>query len=116
MLSSEPTQYMRPGYIHSWMSTVPSAWVATAVAMLVRSDGKPGQTCDCTFGIAPPRSCSMTNRPDAFTMRSSPFSSVSTPSRLNTMRVMRRYCGTAFLMVISPCVIAAAPISEPTSM
>jgi hypothetical protein len=32
------------------------------------------------------------------------------------MRVICRYWGTAFLIVISPCVIAAAPISDPTSM
>src|SRR6185503_12473585 len=56
---SVSTKKSLPSNIHSWMSTTPSACVANAVAMLVRSVGKPGHTCGFSVGIASPRSGSM---------------------------------------------------------
>ena len=37
--------------IFSWMITEPSAWVASASAMLVRSAGNAGQGPSSTFGM-----------------------------------------------------------------
>ena len=113
--SSEPSQNIRASYIHSWMRTVPSACVANAAAMLVRSEGNPGQTCDCTFGIFPPSACSMTYRSFAGTWSSSPSTVESMPSRLNTARIIPRCCGAQRWTVSSPWVIAARPMNEPTS-
>ena len=53
MESSLSTKNMRPSNIFSKMITVPVAWVATTMAMLMRSVGKPGHGLDSIFGMAP---------------------------------------------------------------
>ena len=44
-------KYRRFSNIHSWIRTLPSAWVASASAMLVRSAGNAGQGPSWTLGM-----------------------------------------------------------------
>ncbi len=56
MATSLSTKKRRFSNIFSKIITVPWVWVATAVAMLVRSAGKAGQMPSSIFGIASPSS------------------------------------------------------------
>ena len=74
------TQTRRLSYIHSWMSDVPRAWVASTSAIEVRSAGKPGQGArGCAgrrrAGLPAPRALGRRG-----TKMSSPRTSKRTPS------------------------------------
>ncbi len=59
METSLSTKNRRFSNIFSWIRTMPSAWVAIASAMLVRSAGKAGQGPSSIFETASPSSSRM---------------------------------------------------------
>ncbi len=102
--------------IFSWIRTEPSDWLARASAMLVRSAGNAGQGPSSTFGVWSPSSLRIFSRWLPGTITSAPWSSLRSPRRSNTRRIIRRSSGRVSLTTSSPPVTPASAMNEPISM
>ena len=102
--------------IHSWMSTEPSHWVASATAIDVRSAGNAGHGPSWTLDLYSPTSREAISLWPPGTITSAPSSSVCRPRRPKTRRIIRRSSGSVSLMRSSPPVTPASAMNEPISM
>src|SRR6478735_8560788 len=107
---------MRFSNIHSWMSTEPLHWVASAIAIDVRSAGNAGHGPSWTLDLYSPTSRWATSCWSPGTSTSAPSSSECRPRRLKTRRIMRRSSGSVSLIRSSPRVTPARAMNEPISM
>ncbi len=94
----------------------PSHWVAVTIAIDIRSAGNAGHGWSSSFGTWPPKSSWIFMVWSEGTMRSSPSTPQTMPSRSNPIRIERRCSTPARAMRSGERVTAASPISEPTSM
>ena len=102
--------------IHSCTRIEPSAWVASATAIEVRSAGNAGHGPSWILLLYSPTSACTTSRWPPGTSTSLPCSSVRRPRRSKTRRIMRRSPGTVSLMRSSPPVTPASAMKLPISM
>src|SRR6266550_4106404 len=110
------TKKSRDSNSFSNTSNRPSHWVATTMAMDMRSAGNAGHGPSSSFGTWPPRSGRMRRSWPASTISLSPSSRGRTPSRSNASTVERRSSPRTPSIVIAPPVTAASPMNDPISM